>query len=179
MKFILPKRKTFLAYGLMGVSFMSSQILYAENEMAAGNTGVFKATGVVSDNFLFKTTFCESDLLSGLRKQFAKQHSLNVGESPGLESDLFGRIEFREDDNATSSGIRAEILFPLQEHPERWYSHSIYFSENGHDKDSKTEIISQLPRAYAGSPPIAIQGKDNLLYLNNVKEGFFPSWVLI
>jgi hypothetical protein len=67
------------------------------------------------------------------------------------------------------------VLFPTQDHNERWYSFAVYFPSEGYQKDNDTssELVTQWHQAGMGTPSACLRIRNDKLYFrvgnNNVK----------
>jgi hypothetical protein len=111
-----------------------------------------------SSNLLFEETFeNESSVWKGIHKQFAEEHSFTIVDDPVFKGKAAGKFELRQTDRrATKNGLRSEVLFPLQEHPERWYSFAVYFPSDGWGDDPDNEVVSQW-HSPGGTPTLALR----------------------
>jgi hypothetical protein len=117
-------------------------------------------TFAIKDNILHKISFEGSNPLSSVWKQFCCNHSNQVALNPLNSKEKVGRFELRNTDKvktSTTTSARAEILFPLQKHKERWYAVSVFFPTSGYAKDRVTEIIMQWHQSSGYSPANAVE----------------------
>nr|MBA3901905.1 heparin lyase I family protein [Bacteroidota bacterium] len=131
-----------------------------EQEITIGTSDSNKDGRKAFNNLMYDITFEENDPCQSLHTQFPSPSSFQIVNNPLDELDKVALFELRDSDRistATTTSARAEILFPHQNHNERWYAFSVFFPTSGYEKDSFTEIISQWHQASAGSPPQAVE----------------------
>lgn len=110
-----------------------------------------------NSNLIFVETFEGDAPFRGLRHQFSAEHSFQVVTSPVFTGDKAGRFDLRATDSMVSNGTRAEVLFAVPEHRERWYSFAVYFPSDKYEIDSNNDIINQWHQE--GSPATSFRIK--------------------
>ncbi len=152
----------FYTQSLSGNDNVSSQMVGQDTIPAepSGN-GDFK-------NLIYKVTFEEDDPFNEFHEQFGTKHAFSVTSEPSFRGGSSGRFELRNTDPMTSNGTRSEVLFPEQEHNERWYSFSLYLPADDFKVDSNNDIISQWHQGKgSGSPTTTLRVKDDRFFLKS------------
>lgn len=128
----------------------------------------------VDTNLIYEENFEGSNPLDFTWKQFSSSHSFGTSSNVKFQGDKSGKFELRYDDQFKgSSGIRSEVLFPIQNQRERWYSFAVNFPSDGFQKDRDTEIISQWHQEGMGSPSASLNVRNDrlILIVGNVQTG--------
>jgi len=119
----------------------------------------------VSSNILVHEDFEGSQPFGQVHQQFGASHSFRTIEDPQDKSNKVGRFELRDNDPIASNGKRAEVLFPVQDGRDRWYSYSVMLPSNGYARDETREIISQWHQSTGGPPTIALKIADDQFFI--------------
>ncbi|MDN3671168.1 polysaccharide lyase [Echinicola jeungdonensis] len=121
-----------------------------------------------SENLIYKVTFEEEEPLEDFHRQFGTDHAFSVSSQPAYQGKYSGRFELRDSDPMTSNGTRSEVLFPEQDHNERWYSFSLYLPADDFKIDSNNDIISQWHQGSgSGSPTTTLRVEDDRFFLKS------------
>ncbi len=165
MKNLKINLKNVIALSVMGAVMSSCDLMDSEESNMEDNA-FYSATA--SSNLIYLETFEGSDPLSFTHHQFSEDHSFGTAQNPILEGSYSGRFELRDDDEMTANGTRAEVLFPEQDHNERWYSYSLYLPSDGFKIDSNNDIISQWHQGSgSGSPTTTLRIKNDRFFLKS------------
>lgn len=114
-------------------------------------------------------TFEEGEPFSHQSRQFAGEHTFNIVPDPKSTNNKVARFELRDSDPQVKRSIRAEVGFRTVE-KEAWYSYSIYFPNDGYEKDNMPEIISQWHQSKGGSPPNAVQIQNDRVFFRSINR---------
>tara|TARA_R110000868_G_C10972592_1_gene770531 strand:- start:32926 stop:33750 length:825 start_codon:yes stop_codon:yes gene_type:complete len=108
--------------------------------------------------------------------QFAEDHAFEVVDSPVFSGKRSGKFELRYGDKMATKngGPRAEVLFPKQDHFERWYSFAVFFPSIGWERDRDDELISQW-HSGKGTPTLALRVISGSLKLRIGYDSQIPS----
>lgn len=96
-----------------------------------------------NSNLLFIENFEGETPFRGVRHQFSAEYSFQVVTSPVFAGAKAGRFDLRASDSMVSNGTRAEVLFDIPGHKERWYSFAVYFPSEKYKIDRNNDIINQ------------------------------------
>jgi hypothetical protein len=157
---------------ILGLSVLGLATVSCDTTGHPEFTEEMRTLRAVSANTLIHEDFMGSDPFNQVHKQFGTDHAFKVVEDPRNRSNKSGRFELRYGDPITSNGIRSEVLFPAQDHRERWYSYSLYIPSVGFDKDSNNDIITQWHQSGGGSPATTVRILNDrfLVKSGNTKE---------
>ncbi|MDN3671167.1 polysaccharide lyase [Echinicola jeungdonensis] len=165
MKNLKINLKNVIALSVMGAVFSSCDLVDSE-ESNMENEAFYSATA--SSNLIYFETFEDSDPLSFAHHQYSEDYSFGRAQDPVFEGNYSGRFELRDDDEMASNGTRSEVLFPDQDHNERWYSFSLYLPSDGFKKDSNNDIINQWHQGSgSGSPTTTLRIEDDRFFLKS------------
>jgi hypothetical protein len=113
---------------------------------------------------LYQETFEGASVWPGLHLQFATSWAFNVSTERAYKGTKSGRFELRDTDPPpTSSGTRAEVLFPVQASLNRWYSEAIYFPSAQYLYDNDNDIINQWHQGI--SPSLSLRTEDGRFHV--------------
>jgi len=111
-----------------------------------------------NNNPILFEDFESENPLGFVHHQFPEKHSFERSDKFAFKGKFSGKFELRYGDRkATSSGIRTEVLFPVQAKNERWYSFAVLFPENGFDYDNDDELITQWHQSGLGTPSASLR----------------------
>ncbi|MDN3671164.1 polysaccharide lyase [Echinicola jeungdonensis] len=165
MNFLNTNLRYIMAASLIGVGMSACDVSGLE-ESNLESEEIYKATS--SANLIYFETFEDSDPLSFAHHQYSEDYSFGRSQDPVFEGAYSGRFELRDDDEMASSGTRSEVLFPDQDHNERWYSFSLYLPSDGFKKDSNNDIINQWHQGSgSGSPTTTLRVEDDRFFLKS------------
>ncbi|ERM81642.1 hypothetical protein P872_20010 [Rhodonellum psychrophilum GCM71 = DSM 17998] len=184
MKSQMRKTTNQLIIILLSLGIFSCEMQEIDSPIAEANEMEFLATSIsdsetdpnlrVAANLIFEETFEGNNPLSFTWKQLASSHSFGTPTNPKFQGAKSGKFELRYGDKVQiNSGVRAEVLFPAQNHRERWYSFAVNFPSDGFQMDTDTEIISQWHQEGMGSPSASLNVKNDrlILIVGNVQTG--------
>ncbi|MDN3671166.1 polysaccharide lyase [Echinicola jeungdonensis] len=165
MNILMTNLRNIITAFLLGVVISACDVSGLE-ESNLEREEIYKATS--SANLIFLENFEESDPFSFAHLQYSEDYSFGRSQDHVLEGDYSGRFELREDDEMASNGTRSEVLFPEQDHNERWYSYSLYLPTEGYEFDSNYDIISQWHQGSgSGSPTTTFRIEDGRFQLES------------
>ena len=159
---------------LLGVMTISCEQNEVEEMAPAGAMATEKVSSATASGVLLSENFEGSSVFSGMHDQFGTDHAFKVVSNPVFEGARAGRFELRDSDPLTSSGTRAEVLFPESSvGKERWYSFRAFYPASTYKADSNNDILNQWHQGSGtGSPTTTLRVKNDRFFMKigNEKE---------
>lgn len=142
-------------------------VFYMARDMKAPFLSEVKEYRQIEQTLLYEENFENDKAWQGKAYaygQFAENHSFTVVDRPVFRGDHVGRFELRYGDPMVTKGggPRSEVLLPLQENPERWYSFAVNFPAYGWEPDKDDEVVVQWKNS-SGTPSLSLRSKNDKL----------------